>query len=67
MAASAEEPVLSRLLAEAARELVDDWQVVRQDAASREEVVLALGALIAALTSGLAGEQPGDLTELSKS
>ncbi|HEV8454328.1 MAG TPA: HAMP domain-containing sensor histidine kinase [Gemmatimonadales bacterium] len=67
MAVSAEEPVLSRLLTEAARELVDDWQVVRQDAASREEVVRALATLTAALAAGLAGEAPPDLSELSKS
>ena len=67
MASRTGEPVLSRLLTEAARQLIDDWQVVRQDAASREEVVQALGRLTSALETCIDGEQPGDLTELSKS
>jgi signal transduction histidine kinase len=67
VSAEAAEPVLSRLLSEAARQLIDDWQVVRQDAASREEVVHALGILSAALGSGKDGERPIELAELSKS
>jgi len=67
MASRTGEPVLSRLLAEAARQLTDDWQVVRQDAASREEVVHALAQLTAALEAGLEGERTPDLSELSKS
>src|ERR1700674_5091255 len=59
------EPVLPRLLTEAARQQIDDWQVVRQDAASREEVVHALNTLTAALEAGLGGS--ADLHELSKS
>ena len=61
------EPVLPRLLTQAARQILDDWQMVRQDAASREEVAQALGTLSRALEGGLAGAQPVDLTELSKS
>ena len=60
------EPVLPRLLSESARQLSDDWQVVRQDAASREEVVLALGTLTTALEAALSG-QDVDLREQSKS
>jgi len=60
------ESLLPRFLGEAVRQLTDDWQVVRQDAASREEVVRALAALRAALISAHAGETP-DLAEVSKS
>jgi signal transduction histidine kinase len=67
MASRTGEPVISRLLAEAARHLLEDWQVVRQDAASREEVVQALQTLTSALEAGLAGELPAELSELSKS
>ena len=67
MSSGAGEPVLSRLLTEAARQLIDDWQVVRQDAASREEVVRALGILSAALETGPDGDRPATLGELSKS
>ena len=61
------EPLLLRLLPEASRQLIDDWQVVRQDAASREEVVTALGMLTAALEASAAQGAPVELKELSKS
>lgn len=67
MAVRVVEPVLPRLLQEASRQLLDDWHVVRQDAASRDEVVQALGTLTAALEAGLAGEKPAELGELAKS
>jgi signal transduction histidine kinase len=62
-----EKPLLTRLLAEAARQLIDDWQVVRQDAASREEVVQALGTLTVALQAGFNDGPPAALRDLSKS
>ena len=50
-----EESVLRRLLDEAALHVMDDWHVVRQDAASREDVVKTLGALTNALKVVLDG------------
>jgi signal transduction histidine kinase len=67
MTARVGEPGLARLLTEAARQLGEDWQVVRQDAASREEVAQALSTLTAALEAGLAGRLPAELGELSRS
>ena len=67
MAPSVGEPVASRLLLEASRQLLDDWHVVRQDAASREEVAQALGTLTGALEAGLSGQPSSDLSELAKS
>jgi signal transduction histidine kinase len=60
------EPGLRRLLDEAALQVTDDWHLVRQDAASREDVVRHLGALTHALGSALDGA-PQDLDELTKS
>ena len=65
----------ARLLGTASRELIDDWQVVRQDAASREEVVRSLGILTQALEAAVPSGSPSDgasaslssLAELSKS
>jgi len=64
---SGEQPLLLRLLPEASRQLIEDWQLVRQDAASREEVVLALGVLTTSLESAAADGTSLDLRELSKS
>ena len=50
-----EESVLRRLLDEAALHVMDDWHVVRQDAASREDVVKTLGSLTSALKVALDG------------
>jgi signal transduction histidine kinase len=60
------EPGLRRLLDEAALQVTDDWHLVRQDAASREDVVRNLKALTQALGSVLDGS-PEDLEELTKS
>jgi signal transduction histidine kinase len=60
------EPGLRRLLDEAALQVTDDWHLVRQDAASREDVVRNLRALTQALGSVLDGS-PEDLEELTKS
>ena len=48
-----EESVLRRLLDEAGLHVMDDWHVVRQDAASREDVVKTLSALTRALKAAL--------------
>lgn len=57
---------LPDLLADAARQITDDWQVVLQDAASREDVVTVVAALTTAINSALRGGEP-ELRELSKS
>lgn len=61
-----EQPVLRRLLDEAALQVTDDWQVVRQDAASREDVVRTLGAMTSALGAALDGGTK-DVQDLAKS
>ncbi|HEX7023464.1 MAG TPA: HAMP domain-containing sensor histidine kinase [Gemmatimonadales bacterium] len=61
-----EESVVLRLLGQAAREVTDDWHLVRQDAASREDVVRTLEMLTRALGTALEGGPPG-VRELSKS
>ena len=61
-----EPPVLRRLLDEAALQVTDDWQVVRQDAASREDVVRTLGAMTAALGAALDGGA-NDVQDFAKS
>ena len=61
-----EQSVLRRLLDEAALQVTDDWHVVRQDAASREDVVKTLGALTSALGAALNGTAE-DVQELAKS
>src|SRR2546422_302549 len=67
MSARVSEPVLPRLLTEAARQLGDDWQLVRQDAASRDEVAQALKTLCSALEAGISGQPPVELGELPHS
>ena len=61
-----EESVLRRLLDEAALHVMDDWHVVRQDAASREDVVKTLGSLTNALKVALDGGAE-DVQELATS
>src|ERR1041385_6692629 len=64
---SGEQPLLLRLLPEASRQLIEDWQVVRQGAASRGEVVFAPGGPTPALAAAAAGGTSLDLRDLSKS
>jgi signal transduction histidine kinase len=58
--------VLRRLLDEAALQVTDDWHLVRQDAASREEVVRVLGFLTRAVAEAHAGN-PNGAEEIVKS
>jgi len=57
---------LRRLLDEAVLQVTDDWHLVRQDAASREDVVRTLDALTTAVGAALDGV-PEELDELAKS
>ena len=57
---------LHRLLGDAGVQVSEDWQMVRQDAASREDVVKTLNALTAAVGAGFRGETPS-VIELSRS
>lgn len=61
-----EKPVVRRLLEQAALQVVEDWHVVRQDAASREDVVRNLEALTRAVGTALEGGAE-DVQELTGS
>ena len=59
-----EDTALRRLLDDAAREVAGDWHLVRQDAASREDVERTLGRLTTAVAGTLSGA-PSDPADLS--
>ena len=61
-----EERGLRRLLSEAALQVTDDWHVVRQDAASRDDVVRTLAALTTLVDAALDGA-PHEAEDLAKS